>query len=115
MVSSGDLRTPQFNGVNYDFWAVKMETILIAFDLWDVVELGMESNSVLTEKSKREDKKDDETESKDDETESIPEETVCRESIIKNAKALRLIQGALTDEFFLELGMRRQHKEHGMC
>ena len=38
MVSSGDLRTPQFNGTNYDFWAVKMETILIAFDLWDVVE-----------------------------------------------------------------------------
>jgi hypothetical protein len=29
----GDLRTPQFNGTNYDFWAIKMETILIAFDL----------------------------------------------------------------------------------
>ena len=37
MVSSGDLRTPQFNGENYDFWLVKMETIIIAFDLWDVV------------------------------------------------------------------------------
>ncbi|CAN6711956.1 unnamed protein product [Malus baccata var. baccata] len=40
--SGGDLRTPQFDGANYDFWAVKMETILIAHDLWDVVELGVQ-------------------------------------------------------------------------
>jgi len=40
----GDLRTPQFNGTNYDFWAVKMETILIAFDLWDVIEGGIQSH-----------------------------------------------------------------------
>ncbi|CAN6717678.1 unnamed protein product [Malus baccata var. baccata] len=39
--SGGDLRTPQFNGSNYDFWAVKMETILIAYDLWDVIEVGL--------------------------------------------------------------------------
>jgi hypothetical protein len=41
--AGGDLRTPQFNGTNYDFWAVKMETILIAFDLWDVIEDGLQS------------------------------------------------------------------------
>nr|XP_028945275.1 uncharacterized protein LOC114819796 [Malus domestica] len=40
--SGGDLRTPQFDGANYDFWAVKMETILIAHDLWDVIELGIQ-------------------------------------------------------------------------
>ena len=38
MVSSGDLRTPQFNGENYDFQSIKMKTILIAYDLWDVIE-----------------------------------------------------------------------------
>ncbi|CAL8998207.1 unnamed protein product [Prunus brigantina] len=71
--SGGDLRTPQFDGANYDFWAVKMETILIAHDLWDVVEVG-----------------------------HIPVEapTISREDKIKNAKALSLIQGALTDELF---------------
>jgi hypothetical protein len=40
----GDLRTPQFNGTNYDFWAVNMEIILIAFDLWDVIEVGIQSH-----------------------------------------------------------------------
>ena len=102
MVSSGDLRTPQFNGVNYDFWAVKMETILIAFDLWDVVEFCMKSgSSVKEEESEKEDKKNDETKSKDGETESsIAEEAVFRENKIRNVKALSLIQGALTDELF---------------
>ncbi|KAI5333988.1 hypothetical protein L3X38_024121 [Prunus dulcis] len=47
--SSGDLRTPQFDGANYDFWAVKMETILIAHDLWDVVEVGVQPQPVLEE------------------------------------------------------------------
>ncbi|CAN6722276.1 unnamed protein product [Malus baccata var. baccata] len=47
--SSGDLRTPQFDGANYDFWAVKMETILIAHDLWDVVEIGVQPQPILEE------------------------------------------------------------------
>jgi hypothetical protein len=45
--AGGDLRTPQFNGTNYDFWAVKMETILIAFDLWDVIEMDYNLNNYL--------------------------------------------------------------------
>jgi hypothetical protein len=43
----GDLRTPQFNGTNYDFWAIKMETILIAYDLWDVIEAGIQPQQAL--------------------------------------------------------------------
>ena len=39
--AGGDLRTPHFNGTNYDFWAVKIETIPIAYDLWDVIEVGI--------------------------------------------------------------------------
>ena len=39
--AGGDLQTPQFNGTNYDFRVVKMKTILIADDLWDVIEVGI--------------------------------------------------------------------------
>ena len=52
MVKRGDLRTPQFNGENYDFWSVKIETILIAYDLWDVIEFDIHTNSALTVESK---------------------------------------------------------------
>ena len=31
-------KTPTFTGVNYGVWAVKMETYLKAFDLWEYVE-----------------------------------------------------------------------------
>ncbi|XP_068304394.1 uncharacterized protein [Pyrus communis] len=92
--SGGDLRTPQFNGSNYDFWAVKMETILIAYDLWDVVEVGLAG-----QQTSREEISEEEGES---ESEHIPVErpVVSKEEKIKNAKALSLIQGAITDELF---------------
>ncbi|XP_050131467.1 uncharacterized protein LOC126607786 [Malus sylvestris] len=92
--SGGDLRTPQFNGSNYDFWAIKMETILIAYDLWDVVEAGLPE-----QQTPREEGSEEEGES---ETENIPVEApvVTKEERIKNAKALSLIQSAITDELF---------------
>ncbi|XP_048423891.1 uncharacterized protein LOC125469879 [Pyrus x bretschneideri] len=92
--SSGDLRTPQFNGANYDFWAVKMETILIAHDLWDVVELGVQVQQISEE--------EEGSGEEGSEAEQIPVEppTISREDRIKNAKALSLIQGAITDELF---------------
>ena len=31
-------KTPVFTGQNYGVWAVKMETYLKAFDLWEIVE-----------------------------------------------------------------------------
>ncbi|KAI5341723.1 hypothetical protein L3X38_009598 [Prunus dulcis] len=48
--AGGDLRTPQFNGSNYDYWSVKMETILIAYDLWDAVEIGIQPQPILSMK-----------------------------------------------------------------
>nr|TKS14748.1 hypothetical protein D5086_0000039170 [Populus alba] len=92
--TGGDLRTPQFNGTNYDFWAVKMETILIAFDLWDVIEVGIKSHQspeIATGSS------DEESEA---EQTTLHASTTSREDKIKNAKALSLIQGALTDDLF---------------
>ncbi|CAL2275175.1 unnamed protein product [Prunus armeniaca] len=92
--SGGDLRTPQFDGANYDFWAVKMEIILIAHDLWDVVEVGVQPQPVIEE--------EEDSGGEGSEAEKIPAEapTISREDRIKNAKALSLIQGALTDELF---------------
>ncbi|XP_021814207.1 uncharacterized protein LOC110757000 [Prunus avium] len=92
--SSGDLRTPQFDGANYDFWSVKMETILIAYDLWDVVEVGVLPQPILEEEEGSGDE--------ESEAEQIPVEapTISKEDKIKNAKALSLIQGALTNELF---------------
>lgn len=89
-MTNGDLRTPQFNGVNYDFWELKMETILISNDLWDVIEFDMQTNTKVTNNFERE----------GDEIE--PEETVSRERRIKNAKALSLIQEAILMNFFQE-------------
>ncbi|CAL5392596.1 unnamed protein product [Camellia sinensis] len=31
---------PIFDGVNYEFWSVKMRTLLLSMDLWDTVENG---------------------------------------------------------------------------
>ena len=102
MVSSGDLRTPQFNGENYDFWSVKMETILIAYDLWNVIELGIHTDSGLTAESKTEggEVESEKTSSSKGKTVESEEATVSKEARIKNAKALSIIQGELTDELF---------------
>ena len=92
--AGGDLRTPQFNGTNYDFWAVKMETVLIALDLWEVVEDGIKSHQAPEIAGG----------SGDEESEAdqiiLHASTTSREEKIKNAKALSLIQGALTDDLF---------------
>ncbi|CAN6706559.1 unnamed protein product [Malus baccata var. baccata] len=79
--SGGDLRTPQFDGANYDFWA-------------DVVELGVQPQQISAE--------EEVSEEEGSEAEQIPVEppTISREDRIKNAKALSLIQGAITYELF---------------
>ncbi|XP_070665943.1 uncharacterized protein [Malus domestica] len=71
-----------------------METIFIAHDIWDVVELGVQSQQIPEEeKVSREE---------GSEAEQVPVEapTISREDRIKNAKALSLIQGAISDELF---------------
>ena len=91
MAGSSDLRTPQFNGSNYDFWSVKMETILIAFDLWDVIEIA-HKNPEADSKSAGETSEDSKA--------SEEKLSASKEIRIKNAKALSIIQGALSDELF---------------
>lgn len=90
------LQTSQFTGVNYDFWAVKIKTILIVYDLWDVVEVSILPQPQLNPELV------DEFAGEGSETEHIPGEapTISRENKIKNIKALSLIQIALSDELF---------------
>lgn len=92
----GDLRNPQLNATNHDFWVVKIETILIAYDLWDVVEVILHQPHQNPEADE----------------EYTPEEThaASRENIIKNVKALSLIQGALSDDLFPR--MKKLQNEH---
>ena len=35
-----DVPIPAFDGENFDFWSVKMRTIFIYMDFWDLVENG---------------------------------------------------------------------------
>ena len=47
---------PIFDGENYDFWCVKMRTLFISLDLWDLIENGVvepASTSTLTEQEQR--------------------------------------------------------------
>jgi len=71
-----------------------METILISYDLWDVIEPGIQPQQAL---EVAEGFGDEESEA---EQISMVASTTSREKKIKNAKALSVIQGALTDELF---------------
>jgi hypothetical protein len=71
-----------------------METIFIAYDLWDVIETGIQPQQAL---EVAEGSRDEESEA---EQISMVASTTSNENKMKNAKALSLIQGALTDELF---------------
>jgi hypothetical protein len=71
-----------------------METILIAFDLWDIIEVGIQS---LQSPEVANGSGDEESEA---EQITLQTPTTSGEDKIKNAKALSLIQGALTDDLF---------------
>ncbi|CAN6711568.1 unnamed protein product [Malus baccata var. baccata] len=72
----GELRAPVFNDDNFDFWLIKMKTIFHSHKLWDPVEIGYETPA------KEEEKK------------------LMRENVVKDARALGIIQGAVSDQIF---------------
>ncbi|XP_050136616.1 uncharacterized protein LOC126612250 [Malus sylvestris] len=79
--SSGEIRTPIFSGVNYDFWRTKLRTIFVSYDLWSLIEDGYViplSIVALTEAHTKE----------------------LKENIKRDAKALGVIQNAISDEIF---------------
>ncbi|KAI5352878.1 hypothetical protein L3X38_005770 [Prunus dulcis] len=89
--SGGELRAPIFNGENYDFWSIRMKTIFKSHGLWDLVIKGFDGTDL---------KKSDESDDKKKETEESSGKGMVAEVLMKDAKALGLIQGAVSEEIF---------------
>ena len=94
----GELRAPIFHGENYEFGSIKMKMIFKSHGLWEFVGKGVEcSNS----------KGADEFDAKKKEKEESSDTATLTEKLMKDAKALGLIQGVVFDEIF----PRISHKE----
>ncbi|CAL8112736.1 unnamed protein product [Prunus armeniaca] len=85
----GELRAPICNGSNYDFWRIKMCTIFKSHKLWDMVENGYDQPV----------KKED------------GEALTVAQKLAKDAKALGLIQSAVSDEIFPRIALKESAKE----
>ncbi|KAM2227938.1 hypothetical protein ACFXTI_014696 [Malus domestica] len=91
--SGADLRAPIFNGENFDFWHIKMKTIFRSHNLWDMVENGYNPPA------------------KNEEELNATEFKLLKENIVKDAKALGIIQGAVTDEIFPRIAILETTKK----
>ncbi|CAN6680165.1 unnamed protein product [Malus baccata var. baccata] len=78
----GELRAPIFNGENFNFWQIRMKTIFRSHELWNIVEMGflppVKANGEIAE----------------------AEMKLHRENLVKDARALGIIQGAVLDQIF---------------
>ncbi|KAF8394079.1 hypothetical protein HHK36_020284 [Tetracentron sinense] len=72
---------PIFDGENYDFWCVKMKTLFLSYDIWEIVEEGYEEPENV-------------------ETLSNARKQQLKETKRKDAKALHLIQQGVADPIF---------------
>ncbi|KAI5348916.1 hypothetical protein L3X38_001803 [Prunus dulcis] len=86
MAGSGgsDLRAPIFNDDNYEFWKIRMRTIFKSHGIWDLVEKGLE---IPESKGKKVDTEG----SSESEKVSL---------LMKDTKALGIIQGVVSDDIF---------------
>ncbi|KAM2091058.1 hypothetical protein ACFX1T_029593 [Malus domestica] len=91
MAGSGnvELRAPVFNGENYEFWRIRMTTILKSYGLWELVENGFEPPDPKSEKAVVD-------ETKKETTDGVS----FSEILMKDARALGMIQGAVSDQIF---------------
>ncbi|CAL9015237.1 unnamed protein product [Prunus brigantina] len=83
---SSEARIPIFSGENYEFWRIKMVTIFKSYGLWSLVEKGF---SISDSKKK---------ESENISDEEVDEKTAV--TLMKDAKALGIIQNAVSDQIF---------------
>ncbi|KAM2973826.1 hypothetical protein FF1_000184 [Malus domestica] len=88
----GELRAPVFNDDNFDFWLIKMKTIFHSHELWDLVESGYETPAKKEEELMETEKK------------------LMRENVVKDARALRIIQGAVSDQIFPRIATQESAK-----
>ncbi|GMP68220.1 hypothetical protein CsSME_00027903 [Camellia sinensis var. sinensis] len=76
-----NVSTPIFNGENFDFWYVKMRTIFVYTELWDLAENGFE-------------------EPEDEEALTNPQKNQLKEQRKKDSKALSFIQQGVSEAIF---------------
>ncbi|KAB2626287.1 retrovirus-related Pol polyprotein from transposon TNT 1-94 [Pyrus ussuriensis x Pyrus communis] len=79
-----EVRTPVFSGENYEFWRIKMATIFKSLGLWNLVEKGIATSNP---------KKKEAGEASEDDGEMVA-------VLMKDAKALGIIQNAVSDQIF---------------
>ncbi|XP_028089091.1 uncharacterized protein LOC114289544 [Camellia sinensis] len=84
--------TPIFNGENFDFWYVKMRTIFVYTELWDLVENGFE-------------------EPEDEEALTNPQKNQLKEQRKKDSKALSFIQQEVSEAIFSRIINATKAKE----
>ncbi|XP_070676311.1 uncharacterized protein [Malus domestica] len=91
MVGSGnvELRAPVFNGENYEFWRIRMTTIVKSYGLWELVENGFEPPDPKSRKAVVDETKKETT-----------DEVSFSEILMNDARALGMIQGAVSDQIF---------------
>ncbi|KAI5342106.1 hypothetical protein L3X38_009981 [Prunus dulcis] len=83
---TAELHTPVFNGENYEFWSIRMKTILKSHGLWDLVEHGFKASDPKKEKEIEETK--------------VAEKSTMVELLMKDSRALGLIQSVVSDQLF---------------
>ncbi|XP_050125563.1 uncharacterized protein LOC126602711 [Malus sylvestris] len=88
----GELRVLVFNGENFDFWLIEMKTIFRSHELWDLVENGYET---LTKK---------------EEELTKTEKKLMRENVVKDARAIGIIQGVVSDQISRRIATQESAK-----
>ncbi|KAM2543132.1 hypothetical protein TB2_022486 [Malus domestica] len=86
----GELRAPIFNDNNFDYWQIKMKTIFRP--TWNRVEKGL--NTLV--------KREKEC--------SAMESKLLQENLVKDARALGIIQGAVSDQIFPRIATQETAK-----
>ncbi|KAI5325092.1 hypothetical protein L3X38_034166 [Prunus dulcis] len=95
----GELRAPIFNGENYEFWSIRMKTIFKSHGLWEFVEKRVECSYSKGANAKKKEKEES----------SDAGKMTLTEVLMKDAKALGLIQEAVSDVRSVKLqGLRRE-------
>ncbi|GAV85184.1 DUF4219 domain-containing protein [Cephalotus follicularis] len=88
---------PVFSGENFDFWSIKIKTILRAYDLWEVVENGIpKAAAPLKEKTEAAES----TTTTTTKSESSPTTVPMKEWQKKDTDALAKIHLAVSDSIF---------------
>ena len=86
---------PSFNGKNYDTWAKKMKTIMVSNDLWEFIINGFNDVTDATQYAAL----------------TNNQKTQLKESRRKDAKALSMIEAAMTEIVFPKIVVANYAKE----